>query len=203
MGENSGIEWTDHTFNPWWGCARVSPACDFCYAQTLAHRLLPHTDYWEVDGPRRAFGAAHWHEPIRWQKKAEVDGTFPRVFCASMADVFDKNSPPGAREKLWELIRQTPRLRWLLLTKRIGNAPSMLPPDWDRGYPNVAIGISVVTQKEVDRDVPKLLDIPAWIRTRGYWDAVAALPDVEPERRAVASSAPARRPEADAVGSVS
>lgn len=164
MGENSGIEWTDHTFNPWWGCARVSPACDFCYAATLAHRVAPGEDYWTVNGPRRQFGDKHWNEPLRWQAAAEKAGTNPRVFCASMADVFDKNAPQDARPRLWELIRRTPRLRWLLLTKRIGNAPSMLPTDWDRGYQNVALGISVVTQAEADRDIPKLLDIPAWIR---------------------------------------
>lgn len=164
MSENSPIEWTEHTFNPWWGCAKVSPACDFCYAERDAHRYQPHVTYWGVDAPRRAFGLKHWNEPIRWNARAKMEGKPARVFCASMADVFDKNAPEGARESLWALIRGTPWLRWLLLTKRIGNAPSMLPPDWDRGYPNVWLGISVVTQKEVDRDVPKLLDIPAYVR---------------------------------------
>jgi protein gp37 len=164
MAENSPIEWTDHTFNPWWGCAKVSPACDFCYAERDAHRYQPKVTYWGVDAPRRAFGLKHWNEPLRWNAKAKEAGTPARVFCASMADVFDKNAPEGARESLWALIRGTPYLRWLLLTKRIGNAPAMLPPDWGRGYPNVWVGISVVTQKEVDRDVPKLLELPAFVR---------------------------------------
>jgi protein gp37 len=161
MGENSAIEWTDHTFNPWWGCAKVSPACDHCYAATLAHRVYPGTDLWQPAGPRRTFGAAHWNEPLKWNAKAGAAGVKQRVFCASMADVFDNNAPPGARPRLWELIRHTPHLYWLLLTKRIGNVRSMLPADWGNGYANVGIGITAVNQKELDRDVPKILDIPA------------------------------------------
>jgi protein gp37 len=161
VSENSPIEWTDHTFNPWWGCAKVSPACDFCYAERDAKRYQPTVNYWGVDAPRREFLDQHWNAPLRWNRVARERQQPARVFCASMADVFDKNAPDGARPRLWELIRQTPYLRWLLLTKRIGNAPSMLPPDWDRGYANVWVGISVVTQKEADRDIPKLEDIPA------------------------------------------
>jgi protein gp37 len=164
VSENSPIEWTDHTFNPWWGCAKVSPACDFCYAERDAKRYQPTVNYWGVDAPRREFLDQHWNAPLRWNRAARERQQPARVFCASMADVFDKNAPDGARPRLWELIRQTPYLRWLLLTKRIGNAPGMLPPDWDRGYPNVWVGISVVTQKEADRDVPKLLDLPAYVR---------------------------------------
>jgi protein gp37 len=98
---------------------------------------------------------------------ARKAGKRARVFCASMADVFD-NHPDvdGAREQLWELIAQTPRLDWLILTKRIGNAKLMLPPEWkERGYPrNVWLGISVVNQVEADRDIPKLLETPATVR---------------------------------------
>ena len=161
MSENSKIEWTHHTFNPWWGCAKVSPGCDHCYAEVLGNRFgTP----WGVDTPRRVFTEAHWRDPIKWNAKAGAAGSRQRVFCSSMADIFDKNSPPGARERVWSLIKQTPHLDWLLLTKRIGNAARMLPQDWGEGYANAWLGISVVNQEEAARDIPKLLDTPARIR---------------------------------------
>jgi protein gp37 len=162
MGENSKIQWTHHTFNPWWGCDRVSPACDNCYAETWARRCGL-TDLWS--GARRFFGDKHWNEPRKLDRNAAKRGVRERVFCASMADVFDNHPEVGPhRERLWTLIRETPNLDWLLLTKRIGNAKRMLPADWCDGYPNVWLGISVVTQDEADRDIPKLLATPARIR---------------------------------------
>src|SRR5262249_36716319 len=79
---------------------------------------------------------------------------------ASMADVFDKDADPAARDRLWRLIRQTPNLDWLLLTKRIGNAPKMLPVDWADGYRNVWLIISA-DQTALARDIHKLVAIPA------------------------------------------
>lgn len=161
MSENSKIEWTHHTFNPWWGCAKISPGCDHCYAEALGNRFgTP----WGVDAPRRVFSEAHWRDPLKWHAKAVAAGERHRVFCSSMADIFDKNSPPGAREQVWQLIRQTPQLDWLLLTKRIGNAERMLPENWGEGYLNAWLGISVVNQEEAERDIPKLLASPARIR---------------------------------------
>lgn len=168
MAEKTAISWTDHTFNPWWGCAKVSPACDHCYAERDAGRFAPKMVLWGVDAQRREFGDAHWAEPLKWNKAAARDGVRRRVFCASMADVFDKNAPDGARERLWRLIYETPALDWLLLTKRIGNARSMLPASWLRqpiygqlpDWPhNVRIGATFCNQEEVSRDVHKLLDL--------------------------------------------
>lgn len=173
MAKDSAIEWTDHTFNTHWGCSKVSPGCDNCYAETLAKRLLPHLSLWDVAGDRRTFGMDHWREPLRWNKKAANDlnagellnARRPRVFCNSMSDVFDNHPDIAAvRERLWGLIRATPHLDWLILTKRIGNAKTMLPWDWETGYSNVWLGISVVNQAEADRDIPKLLSLPARIR---------------------------------------
>lgn len=162
MGKDSKIEWTHHTFNPWWGCAQISPACDECYAMTLAQRF---GKWWGVDAPRRLFGEKHWREPVNLNASCERRGVRERVFCASMADVFDNHPDVMApRAQLWDLIRRTPHLDWLLLTKRIGNVRRMLPEDWGDGYPNVWLGITVVTQEEVDRDVPKLLAIPVHFR---------------------------------------
>ncbi len=162
MADRSAIEWTDATFNPWWGCRKVSPACDHCYAEAFANWLKP--GLW--DTPRRLeFSDDNWKKPRRWARRLPVQlGRRPRVFCASMADVFDNEAPAGARDRLWTLIRETPELDWLLLTKRIGNAPKMLPADWGDGYPNVWLGATVVTQAEFDRDARKLCETPARIR---------------------------------------
>lgn len=161
MAENSKIAWTDNTFNPVWGCAKVGPGCDNCYAEAQANRF---GNWWGVGNARREFGEKHWNEPLKWNRQAEKTGKRIKVFCASMADVFDKNWPEGTRERLWDLIRNTPHLDWQLVTKRIGNAKKMLPPDWGNGYPNVWLLITVVNQEEVDRDIPKLLDVPAAVR---------------------------------------
>lgn len=165
MGQNSKIEWTHHTFSPWWGCQKVSPACDHCYAERDALRFYPHTPLWGAGSTRRTFGAGHWRQPVNWNERAKANGTRERVFCASMADVFDKDGPASERVLLWDLIRGTPYLDWLLLTKRVGNVRGMVPPEWLDDWPrNAWLGISVVNQQEIDRDVPKLLALPA--RTR-------------------------------------
>jgi protein gp37 len=167
MSEHSAISWTDATFNPWWGCTKVSPACDHCYAERDAHRFAPGRVLWGVGADRRTFGDKHWNEPLRWAKTLPAKlGRRPRVFCASMADVFDKDAPETERHRLWQLIRGTPELDWLLLTKRIGNVPRYMPGDWQAfGLPaNVWLGATVVNQEEADRDIPKLLELPARVR---------------------------------------
>lgn len=160
MSETTGISWTDHTFNPVHGCAKVSPACDHCYAERDSKRFAGGQVLWGVDAARRTFGDKHWNEPLRWNAKAAKEGVRRRVFCASMADVFDKNWPDGTRDRLWRLIEATPHLDWLLLTKRIGNAKAMLPAAWLKAgeWPkHVRIGITVINQEEYDRDVSKLI----------------------------------------------
>ncbi len=170
MSENSAISWTDATFNPWWGCTKVSPACDHCYAERDAKRFAPDRVLWGVGSVRRTFGDKHWDEPLRWAKSLPAKlGRRPRVFCASMADVFDKDAPDADRARLWRLIKDTPQLDWLLLTKRIGNAWKMLPPEWTHSLvprmpDNVWLGATVIDQAEADRDIPKLLDLPARVR---------------------------------------
>lgn len=161
MGDKTAIEWCDATFNPWWGCTRISPACDHCYADAFARRVG--FKVWDND-QRRTFGDKHWDEPLKWARtKPAKLGRRPRVFCASMADVFDKDAPEGQRERLWKLIAATPELDWLLLTKRIGNVARMVPVGW--GLPeNVWLGATVANQEEADRDIPKLLATPAHIR---------------------------------------
>lgn len=118
MGETTNISWTDHTFNQWWGCTRVSPGCVNCYAETFDKRIGG--DHWGPGKPRRTFGEKHWREPLKWTG---------RVFCASMADIFDEEGPEPERWRLWDLIRSTPNLTWQLLTKRPEGYLTMLPAD--------------------------------------------------------------------------
>jgi protein gp37 len=161
MGATS-IEWCDFTFNPVWGCVKVSPACDNCYAAAFDHRLGG--EHWGPHAPLKEFGDKHWAEPLKWNAAAERDGVRRRVFCASMADVFDNRWPDGIRDRLWQLILATPGLDWLLLTKRPQNISKMLPPDWGNGYPNVWLGTTVENQEEADRRIPHLLAVPAAVR---------------------------------------
>lgn len=79
MGYGSAIEWTDHTFNPWHGCAKVSPGCAHCYAETLTKRWGG--DVWGKTADRRFFGDKHWSEPRKWDRKAQQEGVRRRVFC--------------------------------------------------------------------------------------------------------------------------
>jgi protein gp37 len=117
MAKDSTIEWTHHTFNPWWGCTKVSPGCKHCYAEAWAKRVGQ--DVWGARAPRRELSEAYWRQPLAWNAKALRTGKRTRVFCASMADVFeDRRDLDARRERLWRLINDTPRLDWLLLTKR-------------------------------------------------------------------------------------
>ncbi len=163
MTKNTKIEWADHTFNPWIGCTKVSPACDHCYAERdMASRL--HVVQWGAGQPRKRTSARNWNDPLRWNAEAERLGIRYRVFCASLADVFDNEVPPAWRAELFALISMTPHLDWLLLTKRIGNVQKMIEaPGMDtRGLaPNVWLGATICDQAEADRDVPKLLATPA------------------------------------------
>lgn len=166
MAEQSGISWTDATFNPWIGCTKVSVgefgACVNCYAERDNDRRK-WVAGWGPGVPRRRTAPSNWQQPIRWQRQAAdfvaQFGRHRRVFCASLADVFDNEVSQEWRDDLWALLRATPDLRWLLLTKRIGNAPDMLPADWP--YANAGLGATIVTQAEWDRDYHKLAALPA------------------------------------------
>lgn len=167
MAENSHIEWTKHTFNGWIGCTKVGPGCDHCYAEAWDARGLQQADTrWGSHADRTRTSVANWRKPIAWDKAAAVLGERHRVFCASLADVFDNHASilPEWRADLWALIRATPNLDWMLLTKRPGNIAKMLPPDWGEGYRNVWLGCTVVNQEEASRDIPKLVAVPARVR---------------------------------------
>lgn len=177
------IEWTatrlpdgtvlpGYSFNPWVGCTKVSPACDHCYAESWAKRT-GNADLWA--GERRRTTPDNWRKPLKWNREAEASGTRRKVFCASLADVFDNQVPEDWRIGLWTMIAQTPHLDWLLLTKRPQNIAKMLPGSaveqtldrdvpWGNGWRNVWLGTTAENQQEADRRIPHLLAVPAAVR---------------------------------------
>ena len=160
MAENTAISWATHTFNPWIGCTKVSPACDGCYAAHLMETRLGRVT-WGACEDRQRTSAANWQLPRRWNREAEKAGTRPYVFCASLADVFDNEVDPLWRYDLFNLIEDTPNLIWLLLTKRVGNVLKMTDAlSGNRPIPrNAAIGATMANQEEYDRDRMKLWQV--------------------------------------------
>ena len=157
MGEITKIGWCDHTFNPWWGCTKVSPACDNCYAERHANRF----GKWFGDyNPRRMFGDKHWAEPLKWNRRAEREGRRASVFCGSMCDVFENRYACDAmRLRLWYLIMETPWLNWLLTTKRPQFITQFMPRDWQlrESFNGVWLGTSVENQQAADERIPRLM----------------------------------------------
>lgn len=188
MAENSKIEWTDHTVNFWWGCSKVSPACAHCYAEGQAARF--HEGLWGPDGDRRIRVEAARLEALRYERRAVKEGRRFRVFTNSMSDFFeDRRDLDGARLEALDVIRQTPHLDWLILTKRpekivdilrLVQAHATLPQflfdrnealaDWlgwwisGKAPANVWLGTTVEDQERADQRIPALLQVPAAVR---------------------------------------
>lgn len=174
MGENSTIQWTDHTFNPWIGCAKVSPGCAHCYAEELMDTRYGRAK-WGQDGTRVRTSVETWRDPLKWNRSAGNVGQRARVFCASLADVFeDRPELQPWRADLFRLIDSTPNLDWLLLTKRPENIGRMWHTrshvedgglEWGKSEPtakrfkrdNVWLGTSIEDQERWDARVPELL----------------------------------------------
>jgi len=161
MAANTKIEWAHDTFNPWTGCAKVSPACQHCYAEGFAR--FPHIGTWGASGARMRTSDANWKKPLAWDRQAKAAGTRRRVFCASLADVFeDRADLDPMRADLWRLIKQTPSLDWLLLTKRPARMASWAA---EHGWPeNAWAGTTVEDQRRADERIPALLQVPARVR---------------------------------------
>jgi protein gp37 len=141
MSENSAIAWTHHTFNPWWGCVEVSPACDHCYARVWA-KFTGRAE-WGKDTARRFPSETYWKEPLKWNRKAASASTRRRVFCMSMGDILEERTDLNPhRERLWSLITETPWLEWLLLTKRPAGYRRLVPATI-LALPNVWPGATV------------------------------------------------------------
>ena len=181
MGKDSKIAWTHHTFNPWVGCQRVSPGCVHCYAEAYDARVggVPKKQRanpevaesrWGPSGRRTRTSASNWAEPLKWNRAAEKAGQRCRVFCSSLADVFeDRPELEPWRNDLWHLIKATPHLDWLLLTKRPHNISAMMPAAWIAPHgldvqPNVWLGATVEDQQRANERIPELLSVPAKVR---------------------------------------
>lgn len=195
----TSIEWTatvlsdgavlpGYTFNPWWGCTKISPGCANCYAAAIDYRFH-NEEHWGVGNPRRYFDDKHWLQPVKWNLKAARLGVRLKVFCASMADVFEIHPEASenaalnaARARLWKLVEATPMLDWLFLTKRVENVGRLVPHHWWRGptqqdpaggFPvNVWLGQTVCTQEEADEKIPLLRSIRVFRRFISYEPAL-------------------------------
>lgn len=177
MAEESKIAWTHSTFNPWRGCQRVSPGCEHCYAETLSrrnHKLLGQWGPPASGGTRVIAAPSQWRAPLRWNAQAAIHRQQHRVFCSSLADVFeDLRELDVPRQWLWALIHATPHLTWLLLTKRPQNVLRMVPRRWwtatdgetrsaEHWPRNVWIGTTV--EDQADERIQELESIPAPVR---------------------------------------
>jgi protein gp37 len=186
MAGYSKIEWTDSTFNPWVGCTKIEragqkpSACDFCYAEKWAKRSGQVA--WG-NHPRRRTTPSYWAAPLTWNKQAgnfqARFGRRQRVFCASLADVFDNQVAPLWRIDLFKLIGSCDQLDWLLLTKRPQNIRKMLPPDWGNGYANVWLGTTAEDSQAYQQRAKHLLALPAVVRFVSYEPALGPLGRLE------------------------
>jgi protein gp37 len=169
MGEATKIEWCDHTFNPVRGCIKVSPECKHCYAEARDVRYEG-GKHWGPNTPRIVASDALWRGPLKWNRDAEAAGVRRRVFCASLADVFEDHPDWIApRERLFKLIDATQNLDWLLLTKRPENFERFLPWRWQgvvwgKSWPNVWLGVTAGTQETANTRIPILQRTPAVVR---------------------------------------
>jgi protein gp37 len=163
MAERTGISWTDATFNPWRGCAKVSDGCKNCYAETFSGRNPAVLGVWGPNGTRPVAAESAWRQPRAWDRKAARDGVRRRVFCASLSDVFeDRPDLEAPRARLWDLIRATPHLDWQVLTKRPELIGKLMPAG---AWPNVWLGTSVESQEWAWR-IDALGDAPQEVPVR-------------------------------------
>lgn len=159
------IEWCDYTFNPWIGCSRVSPGCANCYAEGIAKRFK--LAEWGKSAERILSSDKYFNLPLQWDRKAAKNKTRYKVFCASMADVFDEKVPWQWKVKLFNMIRKTNNLDWLILTKRPHNAKAFFNSfqihsyEKESFYRKIWLGVSIENQKAAEERIPVLLQIPA------------------------------------------
>lgn len=157
--KNSKIGWTDHTWNPWRGCSKVSEECLYCYIEKSIGRFNKEVE--PFAGPLRA-SEALWKDPFKWNREAEPSQERPRVFTCSTSDFFHEQADEW-RDDAWEAIRECQNLDWLILTKRANRITDCLPDDWGEGYPNVWLGVTCGVESSLNR-VDELMKIPAHIR---------------------------------------
>jgi protein gp37 len=179
LADTTKIPWTDKTFNPWRGCQKVSAGCAHCYAEALSRRNPAVLGTWGPGGKRPVAAEDYWRLPLRWNEEARTKGRRLRVFCASLADVFEGRPDLDApRRRLWELVRATPRLDWQLLTHRPERMADYLPPDWGDGYPNVWLGVTIEGDDYCGR-ADLLRRLPAVVRFVSAEPLLGPLPSLD------------------------
>jgi protein gp37 len=169
MGERTGIEWTHHSSSPWVGCTKVSAGCDNCYAENWSIRFRP--GVWGPGRKRHLVSQSSWDQPMRWHARCEALGIRERVF-PSMCDPFDVEVPREWLQRFWHLVRRTPSLDWILLTKRPHAMLRRLPDDWGDGWAHVWLGVSVENQEMADLRLPLLRRAPAAVYVCSYEPAL-------------------------------
>jgi protein gp37 len=179
MADNTKIAWTDHTFNPWMGCQKVSPGCQNCYAEALVSGRMGF-DVWGPGKDRKK--TKTWNNPLKWNKTAAFCGKSYRVFCGSLMDVFEDHPTPNKlRSELWSLIRDTEHLTWQLLTKRPERIVECLPDDWNEGYHNVWMGCTIESNEQAGR-ADDLRMVPAAVRFLSMEPLLGPVNDVDLNR---------------------
>lgn len=174
MSEETVIAWTDHTFNPWMGCTKVSAGCAHCYAETLTKNRMG-LSLWGPGSARQVTSPNNWAKVRAWNKAAAKIGESQRVFCASLCDVFEDHPTANAtRPRLWDLIRECRDLDWQILTKRPERIADNLPQDWGDGWEHVWLGTSIEDNRVAYR-ADHLREVPASIRFVSYEPALGPL----------------------------
>ena len=180
MSDTTLIAWTDHTFNPWMGCTKVSAGCAHCYAEALTTNRMGRR-LWGDSAPRQVTKSP-WAHIKQWERAAAEGqagilgaGRPHLVFLGSLMDwAEDRPDLSEPRGRMWEVIRCSPHLHFQLLTKRPENIRRFLPDDWGPGYPNVWLGTSIEDMRVSNRaDI--LRDIPAVVRFISYEPALGPL----------------------------
>lgn len=154
MGTETGISWTEHTWNPWRGCTKVSAGCANCYMFREQRRY--------GRDPAEVVRTQTWNDPIKWNKQAAEAGRRDLVFTCSWSDWFHEAADPW-RDEAWAIVRSCPNLIFQILTKRADRIADHLPADWGNGYENVWLGVSVENEENIWR-ISHLVNVPAKVR---------------------------------------
>lgn len=169
MGETTIIAWTDRTWNPWRGCAKVSPGCAHCYM--FRDQKMRGRD------PAVVVRTGTWKDPVKWEKAAAAAGRTERIFTCSWSDWFHVDADPW-RDEAWAVVKACPHLQFQILTKRDDRIADHLPADWGDGYPNVWLGVSIENDKYTYR-ADQLRDIPAAVRFISAEPVLGPMPSLD------------------------
>ena len=169
MSDQTIIAWTEHTWNPWRGCTKVSPGCAHCYMFTAQERY--------GQDPETVIRTGTWGQPAKWEREAAAARRTARVFTCSWSDWFHVDADPW-RAEAWAVVKACPHLHFQILTKRDDRIVAHLPPDWGEGYPNVWLGVSIENDRHTYR-ADRLRDIPAAVRFISAEPVLGPMPSLD------------------------